>query len=172
MESFRIFSGTANPALADEIARELGVRLGNCDIARFPDGEAAVQLLEPIRRQDVFLVQPTSPPVDEHLVELLALVDACRRAAAARITVVAPYFGYARMDKRHDQREPITASMVATILQAVGVDHLITVDLHAPQIEGFSVSRSIACRRRQCWRQPCAAGWNPTPSSSRPVPGG
>ena len=137
MEPFRIFSGTANRALADEVAHQLDVRLGGCDVARFPDGEVAVQLLEPVRRQNVFLVQATTPPVDEHLIELLALVDACRRAAAARIIAVVPYFGYARMDKRHGQREPITASMVATLLQAVGVDHLITVDLHAPQIEGF-----------------------------------
>jgi ribose-phosphate pyrophosphokinase len=137
MDLFTIFAGTANPGLAMAIAHDLGVRLGACDIARFPDGEVALQLLEPVRRRAVFIVQPTAPPVDEHLVELLAMVDACRRAAAAHIIAVVPYFGYARMDKRHGQREPITASMVANVLQAVGVDHVITVDLHASQIEGF-----------------------------------
>ena len=137
MDVFTLFTGTANPALATAIALELGVRLGGCDVARFPDGEVAVQLLEPVRRKEVFIVQPTAPPVDEHLVELLAIVDACRRAAAARITAIVPYFGYARMDKRRGSREPITASLVATLLQAAGIDHVITVDLHAPQIEGF-----------------------------------
>jgi ribose-phosphate pyrophosphokinase len=137
MDVFTILAGTANPGLAAAIARELGVRLGGADIARFPDGEVAVQLLEPVRRKEVFIIQPTAPPVDEHLVELLAIVDACRRAAAAHIIAVVPYFGYARMDKRHRSREPITASMVATMFQAVGVDQVITVDLHAPQIEGF-----------------------------------
>lgn len=137
MGAYTILSGTANPGLAAAIARALGARLGACDVARFPDGEVAVKLTEPVCRKDVFIVQPTAPPVDEHLVELLAMVDACRRAAAARITAVIPYFGYARMDKRHRSHEPITASMVATVLQAVGVDHIITVDLHAPQIEGF-----------------------------------
>lgn len=82
-------------------------------------------------------MQPTSPPVNQHLIELLLFADACRRAAAARITAIIPYFGYARADKRHGRREPVTASMVATVLQAVGVDHVVTVDLHAPQIEGF-----------------------------------
>lgn len=136
-DTFAIFTGTANPALAAAIARELGVRLGRGEVERFPDGEVAVRLLEPVRRKEVFLVQPTAPPVDAHLVELLALADACRRAAAARITAIVPYFGYARADERHGRREPVTARMVADLLQAVGIDHLVTVDLHAPQIEGF-----------------------------------
>jgi ribose-phosphate pyrophosphokinase len=137
MDVFTLFAGTANPGLAAAVAHELGARLGGCDVTRFPDGEIAVQLLEPVRRKAVFIVQPTAPPVDAHLIELLAIVDACRRAAATHITAVVPYFGYARMDKRGGPREPITASMVATLLQAVEVDHVITVDLHAPQIEGF-----------------------------------
>jgi ribose-phosphate pyrophosphokinase len=134
---FTIIAGTANPALAGAIARELGVQMGACDIDRFPDGEVAVQLLEPVRRKEVFLVQPTSPPVNDHLIELLALADACRRAAAARITAVVPYFGYARADKRHGRREPITARVAADLLQVVGVAQVVTVDLHTPQIEGF-----------------------------------
>jgi ribose-phosphate pyrophosphokinase len=134
---FTIFAGTANPALASAIARELGVQVGGCVVDRFPDGEVVVQLLEPVRRKEVFLVQPTSPPVNDHLVELLALADACRRAAAARITAIMPYFGYARADKRHGRREPITGRVVADLLQTVGIAHVVTLDLHTPQIEGF-----------------------------------
>jgi ribose-phosphate pyrophosphokinase len=133
----RIFAGTANPWLVAAIARELGVQVGACDIERFPDGEVAVRLVQPVRRREVFLVQPTSPPVNDHLVEFLALTDACRRAAAARITAIVPYFGYARADKRTGRREPITARMVADLLEAVGIHHVITVDLHTPQVEGF-----------------------------------
>lgn len=96
-----------------------------------------MRLLEPVRRKEVFILQPTAPPVDEHLVELLSFADAARRSAAERVTAVIPYFGYARADKRHGKREPITARMVGDILQAVGVEHVITLDLHAPQIEGF-----------------------------------
>jgi ribose-phosphate pyrophosphokinase len=136
-DDFTIFAGTANPPLAESIARELGVRLGACSVRRFPDGELSVRLLEPIRRKEVFIVQPTSPPVNEHLVELLAFTDACRRASAARVTAIVPYFGYARTDKRHNRREPITASMVADLFQAVGINQVVTVDLHASQIEGF-----------------------------------
>jgi ribose-phosphate pyrophosphokinase len=123
--------------LATSVARQLGVRLGACSIERFPDGEVSVRLLEPVRRKEVFLVQPTSPPVNDHLVELLALADACRRAAAARITAVLPYFGYARADKREGCREPIIGRVIADLLEAVGIDHVVTVDLHTPQIEGF-----------------------------------
>jgi ribose-phosphate pyrophosphokinase len=123
--------------LAEAIACELDVQVGACTVDRFPDGEVAVQLLEPVRRKEVFLVQSTSPPVNDHLVELLALADACRRAAAARITAIVPYFGYARADKRHGRREPITARVAADLLEAVGIAHVVTVDLHTPQIEGF-----------------------------------
>jgi ribose-phosphate pyrophosphokinase len=136
-EEFVIFTGTANPDLAVAIAADLGVATGACAIERFPDGETSVQLQESVRRKEVFLVQPLSPPANEHLVELLALTDACRRAAAARITAVVPYLGYARSDKRHGRREPIMGRMVADVLEAVGIHHLVVVDLHAPQIEGF-----------------------------------
>src|SRR5919109_3044890 len=125
-DSFTLFAGTANPDLAMAVARELGVPLGGCAIERFPDGEVSVRLNEPVRGHEVFIVQPTSPPVNEHLVELLALVDACRRASATRITAIVPYFGYARSDKRHGRREPIGAGMVACLLESVGVDHLVT----------------------------------------------
>jgi ribose-phosphate pyrophosphokinase len=136
-ERFTLLAGTANPALATAIALELGVQTGECVVDRFPDGEVAVRLLQPVRRKEVFLVQPTSPPVNDHLVELLALADACRRSAAARITAIVPYFGYARSDKRHGRREPITGRMVADLLEAVGIAHVVTVDPHTAQIEGF-----------------------------------
>jgi ribose-phosphate pyrophosphokinase len=132
-----LFAGTANPALVAAIAAELGVRTASCAVERFPDGEVSVRLDESVRRREVFLVQPTAPPVNDHLVELLAFADACRRSAAGRITAIVPYFGYARSDKRHGRREPIAASLVARLLQAAGVDHVVTVDLHAAQIEGF-----------------------------------
>jgi ribose-phosphate pyrophosphokinase len=134
---FTIFSGRANVALATSVAVEMGARLGACSVERFPDGELSVRLDEPVRCREVFIIQPTSPPVNDHLIELLAFADACRRASAARITAVMPYFGYSRADKRSGRREPITASMVADLMQAVGVNHVVTIDLHASQIEGF-----------------------------------
>ena len=134
---FAIFAGAANPALAAAIAAELGAEVGACLVDRFPDGEVAIRLLEPVRNREIFLVQPMSPPVNDHLVELLALADACRRAAAARLTAVLPYFGYGRGDKRHGGQEPITARMVADILETVGIARFVTVDLHTPQVEGF-----------------------------------
>jgi ribose-phosphate pyrophosphokinase len=132
-----LFAGSAHRELAEIIAHHLGLEPGTCSVHRFPDGETTVQLLETVRRKEVLLVQPTSPPVNDHLVELLAFIDTCRRSSAARITAIIPYFGYARADKRHGRREPVTASMVTTLLQAMGVDQVVTVDLHAPQIEGF-----------------------------------
>jgi ribose-phosphate pyrophosphokinase len=132
-----LFAGSAHPQLAEAIAQHLEIQPGKCHIQRFPDGETTVQLLETVRRKEVLLVQPTAPPVNDHLVELLAFIDTCRRSSAARITAIIPYFGYARADKRHGRREPVTASMVTMLLQSVGVDQVVTVDLHAPQIEGF-----------------------------------
>jgi ribose-phosphate pyrophosphokinase len=137
MANFILLAGTANPGLANAIAFQLGVPLGACVTERFPDGEVAVQLLESVDGKTVFIVQSTSPPVNDHLVELLAFADACRRAAASQIVAIVPYFGYARSDKRHGRREPISASMVADLIQVVGIDRVITLDLHAPQIEGF-----------------------------------
>jgi ribose-phosphate pyrophosphokinase len=133
---FTIFSGTSVPDLARAVAADLGSRPASCAIQRFPDGETWVGLDESVRSRDVFIIQSTSPPVNENLMELLAFVDACCRASAGRVTAIVPYFGYSRQDKRR-QREPITASMVAILLEAVGVDHVVTVDLHTPQIEGF-----------------------------------
>ncbi|MBD2525803.1 ribose-phosphate pyrophosphokinase [Nostoc sp. FACHB-133] len=137
MDNFILFAGTANSDLAAAVAQKLNIPLGKSLVERFPDGELNVRLLESVRQKAVFILQSTAPPVNDHLVELLAFADACRRAAASRITAIIPYFGYARADKRHGRREPITASMVAEVLQAVGVNHVVTLDLHTLQIEGF-----------------------------------
>src|ERR1041384_2154966 len=136
-DALMIFAGTANPDLARSIARELGVPLGACQVERFPDGETSVRLDEPVRGREVFVVQPTAPPVNDHLFELLAFADACRRASAARPTAAGHSFRYARPDKRGGRRVPVTASMVADLLQAVGIGHVVTVDVHTPQLEGF-----------------------------------
>lgn len=136
-EDFVLFSGSANRPLAEAIAGILETPLGACTIDRFPDGELELHLDQPVRDRDVFVVQPTSPPVNDHLIELLAFADACRRASARRLTAIVPYFGYARSDKRHGRREPIMAGLVADLLQRVGINHLVTMDLHAAQIEGF-----------------------------------
>ncbi|MCI0747942.1 MAG: ribose-phosphate pyrophosphokinase [Verrucomicrobia subdivision 3 bacterium] len=134
---FSLFAGTGNPDLAAAVARALDHPVSPCTVERFPDGEISVHLDEPVRGHPVFVLQSTSPPVTENLFQLLSLVDACRRAAAGRVTAVVPYFGYARSDKRHARREPIAASMVASLCQTVGLNHLVTLDLHAAQIEGF-----------------------------------
>jgi ribose-phosphate pyrophosphokinase len=133
-----VFTGNANPQLAHDIARHLMVPLGRSSVGRFSDGESTVELLENVRGRDIFIVQPTCPPANDHLMELLAMVDACRRASAERITAVLPYFGYARQDRRpRAMRVPITAKLVANMIASAGVDRLLTVDLHADQIQGF-----------------------------------
>jgi ribose-phosphate pyrophosphokinase len=133
----KLFSGTANPKLAYEIAKVLGVRLGDAIVGRFPDGEIKVQLGESVRGNDVYIIQPTCPPVNDNLMELLTLVDAVRRSSASRINAVIPYFGYARQDKQVAGREPITAKLVSTLLEAAGVERVITIDLHSRQLQGF-----------------------------------
>ena len=133
----KLFSGTANPKLAYEIAQTLGVRLGDAIVGRFPDGEIKVQLGESVRGNDVYIIQSTCPPVNDNLMELLTLVDAVRRSSASRINAVIPYFGYARQDKQVAGREPITAKLVSTLLEAAGVERVITIDLHSRQLQGF-----------------------------------
>ncbi|MGQ0560854.1 MAG: ribose-phosphate diphosphokinase [Gemmatimonadota bacterium] len=135
--AFSIFGGPAHSELTHAVARELDCAPSRCTIERFPDGEVSVRIEEPVRGQQVYFIQPTSPPVDTHLVQLLAFIDAARRAGAQRISVVIPYFGYARSDRRHGCREAITARLVADLLEAAGADHLVTIDLHTLQIEGF-----------------------------------
>jgi ribose-phosphate pyrophosphokinase len=137
MAHFSVFCGSANPALGNAITKELECQACPSRVEVFPDGEISVQLEKAVRRRPVFVVQPTAPPVTNNLFQLMLFADACRRAGAGSITAVVPYFGYARSDKRHGRREPITASMVATLLESVGVDHLVTIDLHSSQIEGF-----------------------------------
>ena len=137
MKGCSIFAGTANAELAAAIARELGVDLGSCTVERFPDGELSVHLDQSVLGHDVVIVQPTSPPVNDHLIELLVFADACRRAAAARLTAVVPYLGYARADRRQGLRQPITASMVADFMRSTGIGHLLTLEMHTPQLEGF-----------------------------------
>ncbi len=133
----KLFCGNANRPLAEAVARALGIPLGKATVERFPDGEVQVRLLESIRGDDVYLIQPTAPPVNDNLMELLVLADAVRRSSAGRINAVIPYFGYARQDKQTQGREPITARLVAGLLEHVGIHRVITVDLHAPQIQGF-----------------------------------
>lgn len=137
MPNYLLFTGNANPDLTSAIAGMLDHQVSPSVFEQFPDGEISLQLDEPVRGHSVFIVQSTSPPVTENVFQLLAFVDACRRAAAGRVTAVVPYFGYARSDKRDARREPILASMVAALLQSVGLDHLVTLDLHTAQIEGF-----------------------------------
>jgi ribose-phosphate pyrophosphokinase len=133
-----VFTGNANQPLAQEIARHLMVPLGRASVSRFSDSECTVELLENVRGRDVFIVQPTCSPANDHLMELLVMTDACRRASAARITAVIPYFGYARQDRRpRAMRVPITAKLVANMIASAGVNRVLTVDLHADQIQGF-----------------------------------
>lgn len=133
----KILTGTAHPRLAMDIAAYLRVPLGDATVTSFPDGETFVKINENIRGKDVFIVQPTCPPTNQNLMELLILVDAARRASAARVTVVIPFFGYARQDRKDQPRVPITAKLVANLLVASGVHRVLTMDLHAQQIQGF-----------------------------------
>src|SRR5438477_7618365 len=133
----KIFSGSANRELAERICRYIGVPLGQATISSFPDSETYVRIEENVRGRDVFLIQPTSPPTNQHLMELLIMVDAARRASADRITAVIPFFGYARQDRKDQPRVPITAKLVANLLHAAGVSRVLTMDLHAQQVQGF-----------------------------------
>lgn len=136
-QRLKIFTGNANITLAEEIAQYLGVPVGAARVSRFSDGEIQVKINESVRGADVFIIQPTSEPVNEHLMELLVMVDAVRRASARRITAVIPYYGYARQDRKTRARDPITAKLVANLLYASGARRVITMDLHAGQIQGF-----------------------------------
>jgi ribose-phosphate pyrophosphokinase len=133
----KVFSGNGNPALGSAICDYLRVPPGRWELTRFKDGEVYCQILENVRGQDVFVIQPTSPPVNENLMELLIAVDALKRSSAARITAVLPYYGYARQDRKDKPRVPISAKLVADLLQAAGVQRVLTLDLHAPAIQGF-----------------------------------
>ena len=133
----KLFTGSAHPALAKEIAEHLGIPLGVARLHRFPDTEVSFQIDENIRGTDVFLVQPMSAPVDEHLVEMCVMIDAFRRSSASRITAVIPYYGYARQDRKDKPRVPISAKLVANLISAAGTNRVLTMDLHKAQIQGF-----------------------------------
>ena len=133
----KVFTGNAHPALAENICAYLGEPLADASVSSFPDGETFVKINDNIRGRDVFIIQPTCPPTNQNLMELLILVDAARRASAARVTAVLPFFGYARQDRKDQPRVPITAKLVANLLVAAGVNRVLTMDLHAQQLQGF-----------------------------------
>ncbi|WP_120807508.1 ribose-phosphate pyrophosphokinase [Helicobacter pylori] len=137
MRWFKIFSGSAHPAFGKEVSKHLGVPLSKAVIGKFSDGEINIQISESVRGKDIFIIQPTCVPVNDNLMELLVMVDALRRSSANSITAVLPYFGYARQDRKAAPRVPITAKMVANLMQEVGIERIITMDLHAGQIQGF-----------------------------------
>ncbi|KIH70428.1 ribose-phosphate diphosphokinase [Salinicoccus roseus] len=135
--NLRLFSLKANEPLAEEIADHIGIPLGKCQVNRFSDEEVQINIEESVRGCDVFVVQSTSQPVNEHLMELLIMIDALKRASAATINIVMPYYGYARQDRKSRSREPITAKLVANLIETAGADRVISLDLHAPQLQGF-----------------------------------
>ena len=136
-KDIKIFSGNSNRALAENICRELGTQLGNAEVGAFSDGENFVSIYETVRGSDVFVVQSTCSPVNDNLMEMLIMIDAFKRASAGRITAVMPYFGYARQDRKAKPRDPISAKLVANMIVAAGADRVLTMDLHASQIQGF-----------------------------------
>ena len=137
LDKLLVFSGNANAALAKRVCARLELPLGDAAVKRFPDGEIDVKINDDVRNGDVFVVQPTCPPVNDSLMELLLLVDTFRRASASRVTAVIPYFGYARKDRKDEGRVPISAKLVANLITRAGVDRVLCLDLHAPQIQGF-----------------------------------
>ena len=136
-KDIKIFTGNSNPALAAEICKIIGTKLGEAEVKQFADGEVSVSLYETVRGSDVFLINSTCKPVNDSLMELLIMIDACKRASAGRVTAVIPYFGYARQDRKAKSRDPISAKLVANMLTAAGADRVLTMDLHASQIQGF-----------------------------------
>ena len=141
-QHMKVFTGRANPFLAQEICWYLDLPLGRADVGRFPNGEIRIQIEESVRGGDVFVVQPTCPPVNDHIMELLIMIDALNRASARRITAVIPFYGYAKQDRKTKGREPISAKLVANLLVTAGVDRVLTMDLHVGQIQGFLISPS------------------------------
>lgn len=136
-ESLQLFTLNSNRALAEEIAKHIGIHLGKCTVSTFSDGETQINIEESVRGRDVYVIQSTSEPVNENIMELLILIDALKRASAASINIVMPYYGYARQDRKARSREPITAKLVANLLETTGASRVLTLDLHAPQIQGF-----------------------------------
>src|SRR5260221_2254916 len=137
MNDLKFFSGRGHEGLARRICAFLGLPVGAISIGNFPDGEISCKIDEDVRGRDVFLIQPTCPPVNENLMELLIMIESCKRASAERVTAVVPYYGYARQDRKDEGRVPITAKLVANLIVRAGADRVLTMDLHAPQIQGF-----------------------------------
>lgn len=136
-ESLQLFTLSSNPKLAEEIANHIGIPLGKCSVSKFSDGEIQINIEESVRGCEVYVIQSTSDPVNDNLMELLILIDALKRASAKSINIVIPYYGYARQDRKARSREPITSKLVANLIETAGADRVITLDLHAPQIQGF-----------------------------------
>lgn len=136
-ENIKVFSGNANEELAKDICRELDISLGSCEVGKFSDGEVFVNIAETVRGRDIFIIQPTCSPVNDNIMEVLILIDAFKRASAGRINAVIPYYGYARQDRKTKAREPITAKLVADLLTVAGIDRVVSMDLHAGQIQGY-----------------------------------
>jgi len=145
LERIRIFSGNSNLDLAGKICKNLGVSLGKANVATFSDGETRVEINENVRGMDVFIIQSTCPPVNNNCMELLIMMDAMKRASADRITAVIPYYGYARQDRKVAPRAPITSKLVADLITTAGANRVLSVDLHAGQIQGFSIFRWTTC---------------------------
>ena len=136
-KDIKVFSGNSNKNLAENICRNIGIQVGDATVSSFSDGEISISLYETVRGSDVFIVQSTCGPVNENLMELLIMIDACKRSSAGRVTAVMPYFGYARQDRKARSRDPISAKLVANLITSAGADRILTMDLHAPQIQGF-----------------------------------
>ncbi|MDE6132497.1 MAG: ribose-phosphate diphosphokinase, partial [Oscillospiraceae bacterium] len=136
-KDIKIFTANSNPKVASEIAQQLGLPLGQSEVVTFSDGEVSVSIKESVRGSDVFVVQSTSSPVNDHMMELLIMIDAFKRASAGRITAVIPYMGYARQDRKAKARDPISAKLVADLISVAGADRILSMDLHCPQIQGF-----------------------------------
>ena len=160
-KDIKVFSGNANPKLAEEICKLMGTKLGEAEVGTFSDGEIFVSLYETVRGSDVFVVQSTCTPVNNNLMELLIMIDALKRASAGRITAVIPYYGYARQDRKAKARDPITAKLVANMLTAAGADRVLTMDLHAPR------SRASSTFLWTIWRATPSL-WTTTPRSTAP----
>ena len=179
-KDIKVFSGNSNKALAEAICREMGTQLGDSEVGAFSDGENYVSIYETVRGSDVFVIQSTSSPVNDNLMELLIMIDALRRASAGRITAVIPYFGYARQDRKTKPRDPISAKLVANLITRAGADRVLTMDLHANQIQGFFDIRWTTCWAPRClWTtsgpsSPTATTrpwWSPPTWAAWPGPG-
>ncbi len=169
----KIFTGNSNRPLAEEICRHIGVPLGEATVTSFPDGESFVKINENIRGADVFIIQSTCPPTNHHLMELLIMIDAARRASAQRITAVMPFYGYARQDRKDQPRVPITAKLVANLLVAAGANRVLTMDLHSQQIQGFfDIPVDHLYASPVFLRLPGASRRRPASSSVRPTSAG